>query len=165
MNREHAPVVIIVKKKEITHRKGQMKSDQEDRESELEGVVQVVIVDDDRGAEDDPDGYDGSRGQLVFRRGWSCGGRGESRLGGCSLLVLHVEHLWALLAGQGPFFVVHLVAWPRRHGGYWLRCRKESIRDVVKDSYVTKKGGKVVKRDGGDRSGRSGQSDASDADV
>lgn len=45
-----------------TYRKGQVPSDQEDRILELESIVHIVVVDDDRGAENDPDRDDSTRG-------------------------------------------------------------------------------------------------------
>ena len=45
-----------------THSKSEMPCNKEDRITEIERGVQVVIVQDDRGREDDPNGYDsGSR--------------------------------------------------------------------------------------------------------
>ena len=56
-----------------------VEGDEEDGEPEVEGVVQVVVVDDDRGGEHDPDRDDGRGGQLVLwlwlRRGRGCGQR------------------------------------------------------------------------------------------
>lgn len=43
-----------------------MVSDEEDGEPKVEGVVQVVVVDDDGGREHDPDGNDGRGRELVF---------------------------------------------------------------------------------------------------
>lgn len=44
-----------------------MPGDQEDWILELEGVVQIIVVKDDRGAQDDPDRDDGSGRQSGFR--------------------------------------------------------------------------------------------------
>ena len=56
-----------------------VEGDEEDGEPEVEGVVQVVVVDDDRGGEHDPDRDDGRGRQLVLwlwlRRGRGCGQR------------------------------------------------------------------------------------------
>jgi len=48
--------------------KGEMPCDKEDRVPEVERAVQVVVVQDDRGRENDPNGYDGCGRDLWF---WS----------------------------------------------------------------------------------------------
>ncbi len=55
------------------YRKAEVESDEEDGVPKVEGVVQVVIVDDDGGGEHDPDRDDGRGGQLIF---WLWRGRG-----------------------------------------------------------------------------------------
>lgn len=59
-----------------THGKPKVESDEEDGIPEVEGVVQVVVVDDDRGGEHDPDRDDGRGRQLVL---WLWLGRGRWR--------------------------------------------------------------------------------------
>ena len=44
-----------------------MPSDKKDRKPELERFIEVVVVDDDRGAEGDPYWDDGGGGDLVAR--------------------------------------------------------------------------------------------------
>jgi hypothetical protein len=41
-----------------TYSEGEMPCNKEDRVTEIERAVQVVVVQDDRGREDDPNGYD-----------------------------------------------------------------------------------------------------------
>jgi hypothetical protein len=47
-----------------------MKGDKEDRVLEVEGVVEKIVVYDDSGAEDDPDGNYGGGGQPGPGRCW-----------------------------------------------------------------------------------------------
>lgn len=59
-----------------THGKSKVESDEEDGIPEVEGVVQVVVVDDDRGGEHDPDRDNGRGRQLIL---WLWLGRGRWR--------------------------------------------------------------------------------------
>lgn len=43
--------------------KAEVEGDEENGELEVEGVVQIVVVDDDGGGQHDPDGYDHRRGK------------------------------------------------------------------------------------------------------
>lgn len=54
--------------------KSKVESDEEDGELEVSGVVQVVVVDDNRGGEHDPDRDDG-RGRQLLLRLWLIRGR------------------------------------------------------------------------------------------
>lgn len=71
---------------ECTHSKCQMPCDKEDRELEVEGIVHVVIINDDRRAEDDPD-WDNERcfhirrfrSLLLLLLVGGGGGRGDGR--------------------------------------------------------------------------------------
>lgn len=57
-----------------------MPSHQKDRIAEVEGIVEVVVVDDDRGAETDPHGDDRCCGELGFAGGRGAReGRGDGR--------------------------------------------------------------------------------------
>jgi hypothetical protein len=49
----------VGKKEEETNSKSQVPSDQKDRKLELESIVEIVVVDDDRGTQDDPYRDDG----------------------------------------------------------------------------------------------------------
>jgi hypothetical protein len=57
----------------------EMPGDEEDGVLEVEGIVKVVVVNDDRGGEDNPDWNDCGRGELVF----GSSRHGLGRLGGC----------------------------------------------------------------------------------
>lgn len=58
-----------------TYRKSQMPGYQEDGEAEGESIVQIVVIDDNRRAEDDPYGNDDRSAEL----GLASGFRGRSR--------------------------------------------------------------------------------------
>ena len=59
--------------------KGEVPCDKEDRVSKVERAVQVVVVQDDRGREDDPNGYDGGGRDLWFWSG-NLGGDGGRQI-------------------------------------------------------------------------------------
>jgi hypothetical protein len=63
--------------------KAEVVSDEEDGELEVEGVVQVIVIDDNRGREHDPDRDDHGRRQL----GLGLLGRGGARQGAAGDLV------------------------------------------------------------------------------
>ena len=52
-----------------TYGEGEMPCNEEDRETEVERAVQVVVVQDDRGREDDPNRDDSGGGDLWLRSG------------------------------------------------------------------------------------------------
>ena len=70
-----------------TYRKGQVPSDQEDRILELESIVHIVVVDDDRAGDCDPDRDDDRRRELGFGL-WRLSGDGGRQLGVVALLDL-----------------------------------------------------------------------------
>jgi hypothetical protein len=72
-----------------------MPGDQEDWVLEVEGVVQVVVVDNDRRTEYDPNGDDHGRRELGLCGLWGrCGRRGwQRRISGCILIGVK-DGLW-----------------------------------------------------------------------
>ena len=65
--------------------KGEMPCDKKDRVSEVERAVQVVVVQDDRGGENDPNGYDSGGRDLRFLSGNLGGDRGWQIVAGLLL--------------------------------------------------------------------------------
>ena len=101
---------------------------EKDGESEVESVVDVVVVDDDGGGENDPDGDDGCSGRLEGRRGRAlCGGRSGGRrrqsILVISVSVLGVKQLLvdAVTAGRSGtevnFYVFDVIVLAAAHGG------------------------------------------------
>ena len=91
-----------------THRENKMPCYKKDRELEVQLVVEVVVVDDDSRAQNDPDRDDGCSGEprLVSRPGSlrSNGGREGFVMG---LLVVDIQRLRAILVwGRKGLFVV-----------------------------------------------------------
>lgn len=81
-----------------TYRESQMPSNQKHREAELHSVVQIVVIDDDRRAEDNPYRNDDSGRKLRLASRLRCSrgdrGRKDVPLGG---FLAHLEHLLSLL--------------------------------------------------------------------
>jgi hypothetical protein len=61
------------------YREAKMERNEENGKLEVEGVVQIVVVDDDGRGEHYPDGDDERGGQFRFRFGARAGGRGGQR--------------------------------------------------------------------------------------
>jgi hypothetical protein len=57
------------KDKRGTYGKAKMPSDEKYGKLELEGVVQIIVIDDDSRGEHDPDGDDERGGQSLWRGG------------------------------------------------------------------------------------------------